>query len=449
MRPNALDFQGESLILAGQFKEAEVTFRSELARNPNSVPAKVGLANAFLGLGRLEEAIQACREALDIQPKFIRGLGTLGVIYQRQGNFTEAIRVALQAIDIDPTLFKPYVEIARCKRITTDDDPLLADLERLLSETNRPKAEQFYLNWALGKACDDLGQFEKAMIHFESANLIAKELTPGLLGYDPAARAREVQYIKGRFLADTFGEQRERSAPPTPVFIVGMIRSGTTLLDSLVCRHADISSAGELRFWEKEAAQIFRQQSGHSFSEESLSSIKKRYLDVLCSKGENKWVIDKMPNNFRHLGLIKLAFPYAKIIHLTRHPVDTCLSIYTTDFGPRPPQFAFDRYHIVTAYKLYRELMGHWLDVLPKESVLEISYEDLVMEPDLALKKVMAYLDAPWQDGLLDKEQGNQDIITPSRWQARQPIYRSSLQRWKNYRPWLGNFVELLPAEES
>jgi hypothetical protein len=211
-----------------------------------------------------------------------------------------------------------------------------------------------------------------------------------------------------------------------PVFIVGMIRSGTTLLDSLLSQHPEIGSAGELKFWEFESTRPLR-------SDEDLRQRAVRFLDGLKLVGAHARVIDKYPLNYRHIGLIHAALPQARFIHLRRDREDTCLSIYTTEFGAAAPRFAFRTENISHAYDSYLRLMDHWRHVLPGANLCEADYESIVREPSAAMRRIVEFLRLPWSDGLGESRDTSAEILTPSRWQVRQPVYRSSIGRASRY----------------
>jgi hypothetical protein len=340
------------------------------------------------------------------------------------------------------------VEIVRSKRVKPADLELVAALEDMVAEAQRDQADRFHIHRALGKAYDDLDRFEAAMQHFEAANQIARELAP--MPYEPSEQDREAHRIKATFTPEVFGKKLETSRDaPTPILIVGMIRSGTTLLDSMLSRLEGVGSAGELRFWNAESGR-YRANPNWLKSAIRLGDSGRRYCEELraaCPDAPCQ-VVDKMPLNFLHLGLVKLAVPEAKIIYMRRHPADIAISIYSSDFGPQPPAYAFEKSRIVHYYRLHLDLMEHWRRVLPPDSLFEIEYEQLVSEPEPLMRQALHFLGIPWSDKVLDRSRLERDVNTPSKWQARQALYTSSVARWRNYFPWLGELSELLSPEE-
>jgi hypothetical protein len=225
-----------------------------------------------------------------------------------------------------------------------------------------------------------------------------------------------------------------------PIFIVGMMRSGTTLVEQILSSHPDVGAGGEISFW----GDVNLGPSSRLPDEEGLKRVQAKYLDLLQQLTPGKpHVTDKMPSNYLALGMIHLAFPNAKIIHCKRDPVDTVLSIYMTP-NSVPVGFGYVRENLVFAYKEYRRLMKFYRSVLPGETMLEVQYEDLVAEPEVQTRRMVEFLGLEWSDACLHHEANTRAVTTPTLWQARQPVYKSSVKKWKNYDAWLGAFRELI-----
>ena len=221
-----------------------------------------------------------------------------------------------------------------------------------------------------------------------------------------------------------------------------MIRSGTTLLDQVLSSHPQISSAGEPVFWMREADRIKRLAS-ERLDGQAVQEIVQRYqAAVETVAGKSDRITDKMPLNYPHVGLILRVFPNAKIIHMRRNPLDTCFSIYTTFLG-QGPNFAYNQSNIVFNYLEYLKMMEYWRLTLSPDRFTEVRYETLIEDRAPVLRDLFEFLELPWDDAVLSHEANSSSIRTPSKWQARQPIYRSSLQKWKPYEPWLGELMEL------
>jgi hypothetical protein len=226
-----------------------------------------------------------------------------------------------------------------------------------------------------------------------------------------------------------------------PIFIVGMPRSGTTLTERILSAHRDVAGAGELMFWKEHVA-----DKGHQFddSPNHVRQVADEYVSLLRSYGPDSLrVTDKAPGNCWNLGPISIAFPRSRIIHMRRHPVDVCLSIFMALFT-YPPSYSFDLGDMAFFYRSYERLMAHWRAVLPAERFLEVEYRDLVEKTEPTTRKLLEFCGLEWDEACLKPEENQREIRTASLWQARQPVYKSSLDRWKHYEPWLGPLRELL-----
>ena len=256
--------------------------------------------------------------------------------------------------------------------------------------------------------------------------------------------------LTSNMIADFGPDEIERlrqwgSSSERPVLIVGMMRSGTTLIEQILASHPDVRAGDELPFWNARRLKL-RIGSGGKLALAAAKETIRDYLDTLNGiSSEASRVTDKMPHNFLLLGLIHILFPKARIIHCRRNPVDTCLSIYFTRFA-KDHDFTYDRSAIVFFYKEYRRLMAHWRRVLPGDRFLEIDYEQLIGDQETTTRTVLNFCGLEWNDACLAFHRTERSIRTASSWQARQPIYRTSAARWRRYEPWLGEFRELLDS---
>jgi hypothetical protein len=233
------------------------------------------------------------------------------------------------------------------------------------------------------------------------------------------------------------------------VLIVGMPRSGTTLVEQILSSHARVAAGGELGFWGEHGTSVVA-EGRDALTRERMGQLVDGYQVLLREVSPDALrVTDKYPFNFMHLGLIRMAFPRAFIIHCRRHPVDTCLSIYATYFGDRNFAFMGDRKDLPFYYREYAKVMRHWREALPDARFLEIDYEKLVSDRDAETRRLVSFCELEWDDACLHPERNRRAITTASRWQASQPVYRNSVERWRNYAPWLGAFAELMPAGEA
>jgi hypothetical protein len=263
---------------------------------------------------------------------------------------------------------------------------------------------------------------------------------------DRRRHAGNVDRLISTFTPDFFARRAALgSASELPVFIVGMIRSGTTLAEQIVSSHPAVGAGGELRFWGDRGAQIAEVQTG-ALEDDAAGKLAATYCRLLTAiaPGASR-VTDKMPTNFLLLGMIHLILPRARVIHCRRHPVDNLLSMYFTPYT-RSPDYAHGRGNLVFYYQQYVRLVAHWRAVLPRDRFLDVDYEDVVADREGAARRIVDFCGLPWDSACLHPERNTRPIATPSLWQARQPVYRTSVARWRHYERWLGEFRRLLPT---
>jgi hypothetical protein len=248
-----------------------------------------------------------------------------------------------------------------------------------------------------------------------------------------------------RFTSDFFARHaRGGGSDETPILVLGMPRSGTTLTERIVSSHRSVAGGGELAFWNLKGAVWVDADAGSLAG--AAEEIRADYLRVLRGIGPDALrVTDKMTFNFLWIGLVHLLFPSARFIHCRRNAIDTCLSIYTRQFGDNW-LFASDRGDLAFYYRQYLRLMEHWRAVIPSNRLLEVDYEDTTDAPEETARNLVAFCGLEWDPACLRPESNPDAVKTASRWQARQPIYRSSVERWRNYEPWLGELRELSPG---
>jgi hypothetical protein len=300
------------------------------------------------------------------------------------------------------------------------------------------------LHLAIGKAAEDLGDYALAMQHFDDADAVRR----GAVRFDSAAFAIEIEGLIARFTPELIAPASELgSRDATPVLIIGMPRSGTTLVEQIVSMHPEVGAGGELHFWNQRGAEWHRSSAAGNESplvspqyrvSEFLAKAAPDYLGVLRAIAPKAArVTDKMPFNFLWAGLIHMAFPGALIIHCRRTAIDTALSIHQTHFRPGLA-FPTGGEELVAYFRDYQRLIDHWRSVLPADRFIDVDYEDLTGAPEPVIRRIIAACGLAWDDACLRPESNPRAVNTPSKWQARQPIYRTSVARWRRYEPWLG-----------
>lgn len=425
---------GALVYTLGYRDEAIGCFRRAAAAGAGSNFGRLAKVRALLIEDRNEEAEQVLRETLVADPKNAMAYDLLGNLLSEVGRFYEARACFERAIAIAPLLAGSYYDLVRCRRITNNDHGLLRRMEAALATPGLESAQRHRVHLAIGKAADDLGDYALAMEHFDAADAVRRRSTV----FDSAAFSLEVDRIIGRCTREWIARAPELGAcDATPVLIIGMPRSGTTLVEQIVSMHPEAGAGGELNFWNERGAVWHR--SGADGNERAfLTKTAADYLDVLRAIAPNAArVTDKMPFNFLWAGLIHLAFPRAIIIHCRRAAVDTALSIHQTHFHPSLA-FPTGGAELVAYFHTYQRLVKHWRGVLPADRFVEVDYEDLTRAPEPAIRRIIAACGLAWHDACLHPERNQRAVKTPSKWQTRQPIYRTSIARWRRYEPWLG-----------
>ena len=450
LRPDfdmALRYLVEALVSQGRESEALPACRrlSQTADDP--LERKHYFARVLAMEGKLDDAEEELLGLLVLAPRRAETRLLLGQVLSNRGKFEEAARHLEQVIEAFPSAFQQLTVV---RRMSEADRPLLDRMRGLAEGPNLDAASRIAVHFGLGKAFDDLGDYAEAMRHYDAGN----ELRAMSERLDRAGLAAQIDSTIALFNAEAL-ERAARSFPrpkrpgdDLPVFIVGMARSGTTLTEQILSAHSAVVGGGELTFWHNLVSgwrilTIGRVEAG------MLAKAAEDYRALLRKIGpEALRVTDKAPANLELLGLIRLAFPDARVIHCRRRPIDTCLSIYFTNFLERR-DWAWNRGDLVFFYRQYERLMDHWRRVLPSDRFIEVEYEALIANPEAETRRLIAFCGLDWEDACLAPERNERAVKTWSMWQARQPVYKTSLERWRRYEPWLGELRELLPASEA
>jgi tetratricopeptide (TPR) repeat protein len=422
----------------GYRDEAIGCFRRAAATAGKTSYGRLGKARALLIEDRNQEAEQVLREALVADPENAMAYDLLGNLLSDLGRFDEARACFERAIAIAPLLAGSYYDLVRCRPVTRDEG-LLQQMESALATPGLEATQRHRLHLAIGKAADDLGDYALAMHHFDAADDVRR----GSGSFDSAAFSIEIDHMIARCTPEWIARAPELgSCDATPVLIIGMPRSGTTLVEQIVSMHPEVGAGGELNFWNGRGAAWHRSGADGNkrpfVISEFLATAAADYLGVLRAIAPTPArVTDKMPFNFLWAGLIHVAFPRAIIIHCRRAAVDTALSVHQTHFHPSLA-FPTGGAELVAYFRSYRRLSDHWRRVLPADRFIEVDYEDLTRAPEPVIRRIIAACGLAWHDACLRPESNPRAVTTPSKWQTRQPIYRSSVARWRRYEPWLG-----------
>jgi tetratricopeptide (TPR) repeat protein len=428
-------FRAGALVYELGFREEAIgCFRRAAATGENNRFGRLGKARALLTENRNEEAEKVLRKTVERDPGNAMAYDLFGNLLLELGRFDEARRCFEKAIEIAPLLAGSYYDLVRCRPITIEDNHLFERMEQALTTPGLEAAQLLRLHLAMGKAADDLGDYGRAMHHFDAADNIRRELG----SFDSAAFSTAIDKMIAHCTSEWIARAAEFGSPDAkPVLIIGMPRSGTTLVEQIVSSHPDVAAGDELHFWNLRGAEWLR-SAATGDEMQFVSRAATDYLNVLRSIGPRAArVTDKMPFNFLWAGLIHVAFPRATIIHCRRAAADTALSIHQTYFHPNLA-FPTGGAELVTYFRDYERLMDHWRRVLPADRFIEVDYNELTGTPEPLIRRMIAACELPWSDACLHPERNGRAVRTPSNWQVRQPIYRTSVARWRRYEPWLG-----------
>jgi tetratricopeptide (TPR) repeat protein len=436
---------GNALLDLGRLDEAVASYRRALVLDRSFVEACVNLGMVLRQLGRAAEAEASCRRALELNPGAAQAIVVLAELRADGGHFAEAEELFKRAVTLNPELSEGWAGIVHLRKMTSDDAPWAAQAQRI-AERGLPPRQETYLRFALGKYFDDVKEFEQAFVNYRRANRLLKmhgakhdrrQLTSAvdLIIHSPHDWTRVSR------------TRSSASASARPVFIVGMPRSGTSLAEQILASHPAVFGAGELTFWRiasakmPDSAALAGETSGNILGE--LADDYLRLLEHLSPDALR--VVDKMPANFLSLGLIHAALPNARIIHMRRNPIDTCLSIYFQHFRTAH-SYANDLEDLAHYYQEYLRVMRHWGALLPASALLEVPYEGLVDDQDAWSRKMVEFIGLPWDPRCIDFHRTDRRVSTASKWQVRQTISKSSVDRWRNYEKFAGPLLTLVES---
>jgi tetratricopeptide (TPR) repeat protein len=437
---------GNLLFEFRRAEDAGANYRRALELEPGNTSAHAGLGAALRMQGQAADAETSCRAALTHDPNCVAALSLLGELRADRGQFSEATELFQRVIAIDPGYPFAFYSVATNRKMTSEDTAWLQGTEALLAKP-LPLRHEISLRYALGKYFDDLKEYDEAFGNYRQANELTKRYGTN---YDRAALTERVDRVIRSFDAASIRQfQSDGHTSDRPVFIVGMPRSGTSLTEQILASHPAVFGAGELSFWQT-AFTAFESAGlkGHGAAS-LIPGLARDYLNRLRAlSGDAQRVVDKMPLNFINVGLICSAFPRARIIHLRRHPIDTCLSIYFQYFSHLHP-YANDFDNLAHYYSQYVRVTDHWRASLPATTLLEIPYEALIEDQEQWSRRMLDFIGLPWDPKCLDFHQTDRVVITLSKWQVRQKIHASSAGRWRNYEKFVGPLQRLMSCPNS
>ena len=436
---------GNVLLSMGRHNESEDPLRRALKLKPSYVDARITLAMVLTLLGRVREARDCYEKALRLAPRNTHAQVGLGQVEALEGRFPEAEAVYRRALEAEPDASYALASLAWTRKMTPADATWLERAEKVAAGKLTP-VDEATLRFAMGKYCDDVGDYARAFRNYQRANELHKLRAEP---YDREMRARFVDDLIRVHTPEALAQARAGAADSArPVLVVGMPRSGTSLVEQILASHPAARGAGELNFWT-----IVMRKHESTVRREILPEPLRRhlaqdYLRVLAGHSPDAArVIDKMPVNSDYLGVIHSILPNARVIYLRRDPIDTCLSCYFQQFPPSL-NFSMDLSDLAHYYREHQRLVAHWRRVLPPESFLDVPYAELTADQETWTRRILEFVGLPWNERCLDFHKTDRVVTTASTWQVRQKIYRSSVERWRRYEKFIGPLRSLkdLPA---
>ena len=425
---------GNALKGQNNLNKAIESYRKAIDIEPSNKEAYNGLANAFYIQGKTDDSFIAYNKVIEIDPNHKEAYRGLGNIFADNGDIDRAIGSYRKVLEIQPDDAEVYRMLSVNKNFTIDDEDLRA-MERLINKKGISNNQKMNLAFALGKAYEDLGQYEQSMEMTILANRLKRKSIQFSITEEKLLFNEIRNNISGKYLST---HQTSGCQDATPIFILGMPRSGTSLAEQILASHPDVYGAGELPL----LSNLIRNQSNPTaeskyreivtMTSDGHRSLGEKYIEKIRNHSQDsKYITDKMPHNFMHIGFIKTILPKARIIHCNRNPMDNCLSLFKNNFV-KGQLYSYDMTELGQYYKLYQDLMAHWRAVLPG-SIYELHYEYLVADQEKETRKMLEYCQLPWDEACLSFHKTRRRVKTASNAQVRKPMYDGSIELWKRY----------------
>ncbi len=437
--------------------EALASFARSLSLQADLAEAWLGRGDALRDLRQIDEAVVAYEKALAIKPDLASAYNALGLVSLENGQTEDAQRTFRKSIEIDPTAGGFYLNLAATKKFSADDPDLAAMEAFAAGATGTSKDDRALLDFALGKAYADIGDHRRSFQHFLAANSAHRSTVK----YDESETFSILDGIEKVFTRELIAAKAGAGDPSSrPIFIIGMPRSGSTLIEQILASHPAISGAGEVSAFVDALDDVLNSRPPArdlplypevvpALPSSAIGSIGNKYIARLAALApEKERATDKMLANFLYAGLIHLALPNAVILHTARDPLFSCVSSFSLKFKDSH-YYTYDLAELGRYYKRYRRLMQHWHNVLPPSRILDVQYEDVVADLEGQARRIVAHCGLPWDDRCLSFHKTERTVRTASHTQVRQPIYKSSVSRWRAYEEFLGPLLKELGPEAS
>lgn len=441
-----------SLINARRHHEAAPALEKLNQDHPRNADILYLLGSCHLGLKNLDIALQYYQEALSAKPGHAEALRQIGQIELQKGNKAEsedAFREAINTASLITSRVYAFTNLVTLKTYTNPEDEDIDTLQDLYKSLPKNSTELESVSFTLGKIYDDLKQPDKAFPYYLQGNTLRSQREP----YYIDVELDHLRQIMDTYQSDVFSNNSGLS-DSTPIFVTGMPRCGSTLTEQILASHRDIEAKGESN--RMEGLALARQHTDDnpltleriaSFTQKEWQQVGKDYLEASAPDEGKSRTTDKSLNNIRLVGAIHCALPHAKIIHVRRHPLDTCWSIYKHNLDGQLFGFGNQLTSLGRYYKMYQRLMDHWRSVLPEGVMLEINYEDLVNDQKAVTRQMLEFCDLPWDENCLQFYKLRNQVDTSSLVQVRKPMYKDAVAAWQRYEQHLQPLIKILGTE--
>lgn len=434
---------------AGRFEDSLTSYQHALdhgVRQPEEVHLNRGVILAD-HLARSDAAEAELKAALALNPHYVPAWVNLGNLHEDRGQRAEAREAYEQVLALEPDHALALTRLAGLTRIACPDDPMISRLRQAIACPGADAVDRADLGFALGQALDAAGAYDEAFAAYEDANAASRASAGAPIRYDAAAVEKLVDRLIEAFPAPAVSRQ---AASGAPIFICGLFRSGSTLAEQILASHSQVTAGGELNLLPTLIQRELQPypEAAAGAGPENLDRLRRDYLERLRAIHPDAGLVtDKRPDNFLHIGLIKALFPDARIVHTRREPLDNILSIYFLHLDHSMP-YALDLMDTAHWHGQYRRLMAHWKSLNPGD-IYDLDYETLVAEPRPTIEGLLGFCGVEWEESCLSFHEADTAVRTASVWQVRQPIYRRSAGRWRNYEAHLKQVRAALEGERG
>jgi len=436
--PEAHSNLGAVLRWKGHFDAAEDSLRRALQLRPNFPDARSLLGVTLALQGRQRDARAQFEKVLKAAPRHSEATAGLGMAAATEGRFDEAEKLYRRALEFEPKAAGALAGLVTLRKVTVPDPAWLQRATELADGVQPP--EEASLRFAIGKYFDDLGQYGGAFESYRRGNALLKALAEDYRNDVHRRFVDDTIRVYTREAMERIGSGASNSIKP--VFVVGMLRSGTSLVEQIIASHPSARGAGELGFWGQTVSKYEAQVRQGLLDASLRKRLADEYLGVLSQQGDAARIVDKAPLNSDYLGLIHSVFPQARFIYMLRDPIDTCLSCYFQQFT-QALNFTMDLSDLAQYYREHHRLVSHWRTVLPSNVFLQVPYEELVAHQQEWTRRILDFIGLEWDERCLRFYQTERPVATASSWQVRQKIYDSSVHRWRKYEKFIGPLMGL------